>query len=153
MRRPFPRAPDHDSPDAQMQSGSPAGDEANAFAHPPARLWRNYAFVHKPNVRQVADCDTHPVEDAGMTKLEIKIVQLEREAAASEAAYRDMRRAYAVDTYERAARRGEVLANLLRDAADARQKANELRAQLPPGNPLYRAASWLQARHRSQFAA
>lgn len=88
-----------------------------------------------------------------MTKLEMKIVQLEQEAAESEAAYRTLRRACAVGSYELAARWGGALANLLRDAADARQRAAELRAQLPPGNPLYCLAPWQRARHRSQFAA
>jgi hypothetical protein len=88
-----------------------------------------------------------------MTKLEMKIMQLEQDAAACEAAYRDLRRAYAVGSYELASRRGGALANLLRDAADARRKAGELRAQLPPGNPLYRAPAWPLAQQRARNAA
>lgn len=88
-----------------------------------------------------------------MSKIELKIQQLEREAAESEAAYRTLRRAYAKDSYERASRQGEALANLQRDAADARQMACELRAQLPLAHPLYREQLWQQARWRTQYAA
>lgn len=88
-----------------------------------------------------------------MSKLESKILQLEREAEESDAAYRTLRRAYAVDCYERASRQGEAMANLLRAAADARQQACELRARLPSGHALYRAPAWQQTRWRSLYAA
>lgn len=88
-----------------------------------------------------------------MSKIEAKIQQLEHEAASFDAAYRTLRRERSLGCYTRAARKGEILANLLRNAADARQKASELRSQLPPGHPLYQAPPWQPTGWRSQRAA
>jgi hypothetical protein len=74
-----------------------------------------------------------------MSTLELKILKLERLAAESEAAYRVLRRTASGLDGERAARLGATLANLLRDAADARYKALDLRARLPSQHPLHGA--------------
>jgi hypothetical protein len=78
-----------------------------------------------------------------MTKRELKILQLERRAAESEDAFHALCRGESGDCRRNGSCQGEVLANLLRNAADARQVAAEMRAQLPPTHPLYRAPPWM----------